>query len=125
MPFRGAASATSAVMAATSSAAVGWEKPGGSPTLLSSPPLEGRGAGEFGGPSPVMLLPRLWGGAATTWWPRWRRRGTIFEPIRPVPPITTIFIPNLLVRSPQAGACDGCAASGRQRVWSTTRGYGE
>jgi hypothetical protein len=47
--------------------------------------------------------------------------GTVFEPIRPVPPITTIFIPNLLVRSPQAGVCDGCAASRRQRVWSTTR----
>src|SRR5258707_4479729 len=68
-----------------------------------------------------MLLPRLLGGAATTSWPPWRRMATVFEPIRPVPPITTIFIPNLLVRSPQAGVCDGCAASRRQRVWSTTR----
>src|SRR5207302_5654707 len=54
-------------------------------------------------PSPVMLLTPVFGEAATTSWPRWRRKGTVFEPIRPVPPITTIFIPNLLVRSPQAG----------------------
>jgi hypothetical protein len=26
--------------------------------------------------------------------------GTVFEPISPVPPIMTIFIPNLLVGSP-------------------------
>src|SRR5438132_13516309 len=54
-------------------------------------------------PSPVMLLTPVFGEAATTSWPRWRRMGTVLEPIRPVPPITTIFIPNLLVRSPQAG----------------------
>src|SRR6266550_579201 len=47
-------------------------------------------------PSPVMLLTPVLGEAATTSWPRWRRMGTVFEPIRPVPPITTIFIPNLL-----------------------------
>src|SRR5438477_6624739 len=47
-------------------------------------------------PSPVMLLTPVFGEAATTSWPRWRRMGTVFEPIRPVPPITTIFIPNLL-----------------------------
>src|SRR2546425_254826 len=70
----------------------------------------------FLGPSPVMLLTPVFGEAATTSWPRWRRMGTVFEPIRPVPPITTIFIPNLLVRSPQAGVCDGCATSRRQRV---------
>src|SRR5678816_4628405 len=29
----------------------------------------------------------------------------VFEPIRPVPPITTIFIPCLLARGPQAGSC--------------------
>src|SRR5215471_12668701 len=29
--------------------------------------------------------------------------GMVFEPIRPVPPITTIFIANLPVRSPHAG----------------------
>src|SRR3989449_1595083 len=72
-------------------------------------------------PSPVMVLTPVLGGAATTSWPPWRRMATVFEPIRPVPPITTIFIANLLVRSPQAGVCDGCAASRRQRVWSTTR----
>src|SRR5947208_10893587 len=54
-------------------------------------------------PSPVMLLTPVLGEAATTSWPPWRRMGTVFEPIRPVPPITTIFIANLLVRSPQAG----------------------
>src|SRR6266851_8605056 len=72
-------------------------------------------------PSPVMLLTPVLGEAATTSWPPWRRMATVFEPIRPVPPMTTIFIPNLLVRSPQAGVCDGCAASRRQGVWSTTR----
>src|ERR1700722_9709393 len=36
MPFRGAASATSATMAATSSAAMGWNRTGGSLTFLSS-----------------------------------------------------------------------------------------
>src|SRR5215467_47982 len=48
-------------------------------------------------PSPVMLLTPVLGEAATTSWPRWRRMGTVFEPIRPVPPIATIFIPNLLL----------------------------
>src|SRR5437588_7036904 len=69
-------------------------------------------------PLPVMVLTPVLGEAATTSWPPWRKMGTVFEPIRPVPPITTIFIANLLVRSPQAGVCDGCAASCRQRVWS-------
>jgi hypothetical protein len=27
-----------------------------------------------------------------TSWSRWRRMATVFEPIRPVPPMTTIFI---------------------------------
>src|SRR5436853_5077936 len=67
-------------------------------------------------PLPVMVLTPVLGEAATTSWPPWRRMGTVFEPIRPVPPITTIFIANLLVRSPQAGVCDGCAASCRQSV---------
>src|SRR5262249_59020913 len=44
------------------------------------------------GPSRVMGLTRLLGEGATTWWPRWRRRATVFEPIRPVPPMTTIFM---------------------------------
>src|SRR5215471_8921525 len=36
MPFRGVASATSATMAATSSAAMGWNRTGGSLTLFPS-----------------------------------------------------------------------------------------
>src|SRR5215472_6475502 len=43
-------------------------------------------------PSPVMVLIPLLGEAATTSWPPWRRTETVFEPIRPVPPITTIFM---------------------------------
>src|SRR5438128_8891609 len=43
-------------------------------------------------PSPVMLLTPLLGEAATTSWPPWRRMATVFEPIRPVPPMTTIFM---------------------------------
>src|SRR5205814_9626130 len=60
-------------------------------------------------PLPVMVLTPVLGEAATTSWPPWRRMATVFEPISPVPPITTIFIANLLVRSPEAGVCDGCA----------------
>src|SRR5262245_61888617 len=73
-------------------------------------------------PSPVMLLTPVLGEAATTSWPRWRRMGTVFEPIRPVPPRATIFIPNLLVRSPQAGVCGGCTASNPQQLSSTNEG---
>ena len=43
-------------------------------------------------PSPVMLLMPLLGEAATTSWPPWRRIATVFEPIRPVPPMTTTFM---------------------------------
>jgi hypothetical protein len=43
-------------------------------------------------PSPVMVLTPVLGEAATTSWPRWRRLATVFEPIRPVPPMTTIFM---------------------------------
>src|SRR6185312_8907148 len=43
-------------------------------------------------PSPVMVLTPLLGDAATTSWPPCRRRATAFEPIRPVPPMTTIFM---------------------------------
>ena len=43
-------------------------------------------------PSPVMVLTPLLGEAATTSWPPWRRMATVFEPIRPVPPMTTIFM---------------------------------
>src|SRR5262245_16279780 len=58
-------------------------------------------------PSPVMVLTPVLGEAATTSWPPWRSMATVFEPIRPVPPMTTIFIAYLLVRSPQAAACEG------------------
>src|SRR5205085_8701234 len=92
-------------------------------------------------PSPVMLLTPVWGDAATTSWPRWRRMGTVFEPIRPVPPMTTIFIPSLLVRSPSPGeaqwpvprlcAGDGLLAKashvrcrGRHLVVAAYLGYG-
>jgi hypothetical protein len=34
----------------------------------------------------------LLGEAAMTSWPPWRSMATVFEPIRPVPPITTIFM---------------------------------
>src|SRR5712671_1793679 len=50
-------------------------------------------------PSPVMALMPLLGEAATTSWPPWRRMATVFEPIRPVPPITTIFMVDLPYRS--------------------------
>ena len=43
-------------------------------------------------PSPVMVLTPVLGEAATTSWPPWRRMATVFEPIRPVPPMTTIFM---------------------------------
>src|SRR5262245_12923263 len=54
-------------------------------------------------PSPVMVLTPVLGEAATTSWPPWRRMGAVFEPIKPVPPMMTIFIAHLLVGSPQAG----------------------
>src|SRR6266849_4403202 len=62
-------------------------------------------------PSPVMLLTPVLGEAATTSWPPWRRIGAVFEPMRPVPPIMTIFIPNLLVGSPRAGVCLSTASA--------------
>src|SRR5215471_12010620 len=43
-------------------------------------------------PSPVMVLTPPLGDAARTSWPAWRRMATTFEPIRPVPPMTTIFM---------------------------------
>jgi hypothetical protein len=39
-----------------------------------------------------MVLMRLCGEAALTSWPPWRRTAAVFEPIRPVPPMTTIFV---------------------------------
>src|SRR5712672_2067342 len=58
-------------------------------------------------PSPVMVLTPLLGEAATTSWPPWRRMATVFEPIRPVPPITTIFTiypPLSMTGDPQMGS---------------------
>src|ERR1700724_2785402 len=43
-------------------------------------------------PSPVMVLTPVLGEAATTSWPPRRRMAPVFEPIRPVPPMTTIFM---------------------------------
>jgi hypothetical protein len=43
-------------------------------------------------PAPVMVLTPLCGEAATTSWALWRRIVTVFEPIRPVPPMITIFM---------------------------------
>src|SRR5216117_3632288 len=54
-------------------------------------------------PWPVMLLTPVLGEAATTSWPPWRRMETVFEPIRPVPPITTIFILDFSLLSQRAG----------------------
>src|ERR1700704_3162944 len=50
-------------------------------------------------PSPVMVLTPLLGEAAATSWPAWRRMVTVFEPIRPVPPMTRIFMVVLPCRS--------------------------
>src|SRR6185437_13523955 len=49
-------------------------------------------------PSPVMVLTPLLGDAATTSWPACRRMGTVFEPIRPVPPMMRIFMVHPTVR---------------------------
>src|SRR5262249_18136693 len=43
-----------------------------------------------------MVLPPVLGEAARASWPPRRRMGMVFEPIRPVPPMTTIFIFALL-----------------------------
>src|SRR5436305_1128020 len=43
-------------------------------------------------PAPVMVLTPVLDEAATTSWSRPRKTGTVFEPIRPLPPITTIFM---------------------------------
>src|SRR6516162_8425463 len=53
-------------------------------------------------PWPVMVLTPLLGEAATTSWPPGRRMATVFEPISPVPPMTTIFIVYPPLSMPQA-----------------------
>src|SRR5206468_12704292 len=58
-------------------------------------------------PSPVMQLTPEFGEAETTSGPRWRRMGTVFEPSRPVPPMTTIFMvypPLSMTGDPQMGS---------------------
>jgi hypothetical protein len=58
-------------------------------------------------PSPVMVLMPLLGEAATTSWPPWRRMATVFEPIRPVPPMTTILMvypPLSMTGDPEMGS---------------------
>src|SRR5215213_4688968 len=47
-------------------------------------------------PSPVSVLTPVAGDAGTTWWPCSRRLRTSFEPMSPLPPITTIFMISLL-----------------------------
>ena len=49
-----------------------------------------------------MVLTPLLGEAATTSWPPWRRMATVFEPIRPVPPMTTIFMAYPPLSKPRA-----------------------
>ena len=48
----------------------------------------------------MVLTPEA-GDAATTSWPCWRSLSTSFVPMSPLPPMTTIFMPNLLRRTPQ------------------------
>jgi hypothetical protein len=49
-----------------------------------------------------MVLTPLLGEAATTSWPPWRRMATVFEPIRPVPPMMTIFMVYPPLSNPRA-----------------------
>src|SRR5437763_14491245 len=49
-------------------------------------------------PSPVIVLTPLLGEAATTSWPPCRKLVTVFEPIRPVPPMTTIIMVHPFLR---------------------------
>ena len=48
-------------------------------------------------PSPVRALTPDEGDAGTASWPSSRRIGTSFFPMSPLPPITTIFMTDLLV----------------------------
>src|SRR5919198_6654551 len=69
-------------------------------------------------PSPVMVLTPLLGEAATTSWPLWRRMATVFEPISPVPPMTTIFMvyPPLSMTERSGGAWSLVVRPGRARL---------
>src|SRR5687768_5897300 len=54
-------------------------------------------------PSPVMVLTPDDGEADTASWPRLLRRGISFFPMSPLPPITTIFMLDLLECRPDIG----------------------
>ena len=56
------------------------------------------------------MLLTLLGEAAMTSWPPWRRMAAVFEPIRPVPPMTMIFMePSIFwfVQRRASNLCDG------------------
>src|SRR5262249_17748977 len=55
-------------------------------------------------PSPVRVLTPDEGDAETASWPRSRNRGIHFFPMSPLPPITMIFMLNLLVGRPGSAA---------------------
>src|SRR5262245_13918225 len=61
-------------------------------------------ASAWASPSPVRLLTPDDGDAAMTSWPCRRRMVTSFFPMSPLPPITTIFMLDLLVGHPDIGA---------------------
>src|SRR5215831_1813213 len=77
-------------------------------------------------PSPVMVLTPVLGEAATTSWLPWRRMATVFEPMRPVPPMTTIFMvyPPLSMRR---GISNAIVPQSRWECtpWHATRGEAE
>src|SRR5262249_26306508 len=56
-------------------------------------------------PSPVRVLTPEEGEADTASCPAPRSRGISFLPMSPLPPITTIFMPNLLGCRPQVAGC--------------------
>src|SRR5256885_14172056 len=61
-------------------------------------PTTSASASAAANPSPVSVFTPLEGDAATTSWPCSLRLFTTFVPIRPVPPITTIFILLIMCR---------------------------
>src|SRR5215471_12724726 len=83
MPFRGVASATSATMAATSSGAMGWNRPGESLTMMfpsaleaAMPPRNSRNLGRAAADHRDELAPPHTGSQAQT---------TALHPLRQVP----------------------------------------
>src|SRR5262245_8171563 len=60
-------------------------------------------ASAWASPSPVMVLTPDEGEADTASWPHPHRIGISFLPMSPLPPITTIFILNLLFCCPELG----------------------